>query len=255
MIERLQDNPSIIVAGHRGYKSDYPENTLLSFRQALEAGADMIEFDLRLSKDGVLMVIHDETVDRTTNGFGKVGDLTLEELKRLDAGGWFGPVFEGLKIPTFAELCALLEAYPDVLLNVELKRSADAKDAVDKAVSMLAERGFLSRSVFTCFDAAIIAHLHDAHGVKTQGFKEEVMSNFASGEGGTYSKMWAIGIEMSLLTPQVVKRYRDMGLQVWSYCPDDRQQVLYSLGCGATLMTCNDIAPALEVRRQLQSSE
>lgn len=252
MIERLHDNPSMIVAGHRGYKSDYPENTLLSFREALKAGVDMIEFDLRLSKDGVLMVIHDETVDRTTNGSGKVGDLTLNELKRLDAGGWFGSEFEGLKIPTFAELCALLEADPHVLLNVEVKRSADAKEAADQAVRILSERGFLPRCVFTCFDADIIAHLHDVHGVKTQGFKEEVMSNFVPGVGGTYSKMWAIGIEMSLLTPQTVKRYRDMGLQVWSYCPDDRQQVLYSLGCGATLMTCNDPAPAMEIRRQLQ---
>ncbi|WP_028608825.1 glycerophosphodiester phosphodiesterase family protein [Paenibacillus harenae] len=253
MIERLEDNPAIIVAGHRGYKSEYPENTLLSFRQALNAGVDMIEFDLRLSKDRVLMVIHDETVDRTTDGSGRVGDFTKDELKRLDAGGWLAPEFEGLKIPTFAELCALLAAYPDVLLNVEVKRSPDAKEAADQAVSLLAEHGYLSRCVFTCFDAAIIAYLHDVHGVKTQGFMGEAMSNFESGEDGTYSKMWAIGVEMSLLTPQVVKKYREMGLQVWSYCPDDRQQVLYSLGCGATLMTCNDPAPAMEVRKKMQS--
>jgi glycerophosphoryl diester phosphodiesterase len=97
MIEKLQNNQSLIVAAHRGWKSAYPENTLLAFQQALELGADMLEFDLRFSKDKVVMVIHDETVDRTTNGTGKVGELTMEELKQLDAGGWFGKVYEGPK--------------------------------------------------------------------------------------------------------------------------------------------------------------
>ncbi|MFX3634175.1 MAG: glycerophosphodiester phosphodiesterase family protein [Candidatus Pristimantibacillus sp.] len=252
MIEQLKGNSSIIVSGHRGYKSAYPENTLLAFEQALHAGVDMLEFDLRMSKDQVVMVIHDETVDRTTNGSGNIGDLTLVELKQLDAGGWFDPVFEGLKIPTFEELCKLLAAYPEVLLNVEIKKNSDAIETADKAIELLKQYNFLSRCVFTCFDGAIIAHLNDVHGVKTQGFKEEVMSNFVSGADGTYSKMWAIGIEMSLLAPEVVKQYQEMGLQTWCYCPDTYQQVHYALGCGVTMMTCNNPLPAMEIREQLQ---
>lgn len=252
MIEQLEGNSSIIVSGHRGYKSAYPENTLLAFQQALDAGVDMLEFDLRMSKDHVVMVIHDETVDRTTNGSGYVGESTLAELKKLDAGGWFNPVFEGLKIPTFEELCKLLVAYPKVLLNVEIKKNSDAKETADKAIELLKAYNYLPRCVFTCFDGAIIAHLNDVHGVKTQGFKEEVMSSFVSGTGGTYSKMWAIGIEMSLLTPQVVKDYQEMGLQTWCYCPDTSQQVHYALGCGVTMMTCNNPVPAMELRELLQ---
>jgi glycerophosphoryl diester phosphodiesterase len=200
MIEQLQNNTSLIVAGHRGWKSAYPENTLLAFQKALELGVDMLEFDLRFSKDRVVMVIHDETLERTTNGSGKVSDYTMAELKQLDAGGWFGNVFEGLKIPTFEELCQLLASYPDVLLNVEVKPSADAKEVADTAIAILEEYGYLSRCVFTCFDAEIIAYIHDTYLLKTQGFPGELMSNFIPGKNGTLSKMWAVSINMKLLT-------------------------------------------------------
>ncbi|PQP86093.1 glycerophosphodiester phosphodiesterase family protein, partial [Paenibacillus sp. AR247] len=93
MLEHLQQLQSIVVSGHRGWKSAYPENTLLSFQQALDLGVDMLELDLRMTRDDVVVVIHDAAVDRTTDGSGPVGDYTLEELKRLDAGGWFGKVF------------------------------------------------------------------------------------------------------------------------------------------------------------------
>lgn len=254
MIERLQTNDSLVVAGHRGYKSAYPENTLLAFQQALELGVDMLEFDLRFSKDKVVMVIHDETVDRTTNGSGRVSDHSFEELKRLDAGGWFGPVFEGLKIPTLEELCRLLEAFPDILLNVEVKPSPDAKEVTDASVRILQEHGLLARCVFTCFDAEVLAYMHDAHHLKTQGFPGELMSNYVPGADGTISKMWAVGISMKLLTPQLVREVRESGLLAWCYCPDTDEGVAYALECGSTLMTVNNPLPALHVRRRLEQS-
>lgn len=253
MIERLIDLQDIIVAAHRGLKVDYPENTLLAFQKALELGVDMLELDLRLSRDRVLMVIHDETVDRTTNGTGMVNDYNAEELKTLDAGGWFGKAFEGLKIPTFEELCELLRAYPDVMLNVEIKPSPDAVEAADQAVAMLRAYGYLSRCVFTSFDAAIVAHLHDTYSLKTQGFPGELMKNFVPGEDGTYSKMWAVGISMKLLTPALVKEFEDRGILAWCYCPDNEKQVYYAVGCGTLLMTVNNPYPALAIRKQIQS--
>ncbi|MFH5187366.1 glycerophosphodiester phosphodiesterase family protein [Paenibacillus sp. TAB 01] len=250
MIDKLVNNPALIVAGHRGWKSAYPENTLLGFQQALELGVDMLEFDLRFSKDRVVVVIHDATVDRTTNGSGNVGDYTVEELKRLDAGGWFGKAFEGLKIPTFEELCELLAAYPDVLLNVEVKPSPDAKEVVDAAVTMLDKYGYLPRCVFTCFDAETLAYMHDAHQLKTQGFPGELMSNYVSGPEGTVSKMWAVGLNMKLLTPERVKEYEEQGILPWCYCPDSEQQVYYALGCGSTMMTVNNPLPAMQIRER-----
>ncbi|SDE56353.1 glycerophosphoryl diester phosphodiesterase [Paenibacillus sp. UNCCL117] len=251
MIERLRDNQSVIVAGHRGWKSAYPENTLLAFQEALKLGVDMLEFDLRFSKDRTVVVIHDETVDRTTNGSGRVGDFTLAELRELDAGGWFGKPFEGLKIPTLEELCELLSAYPDVLLNVEVKPSPDAKAVVDSAVAMLERFGYLPRCVFTCFDAEVLAYMHDAHGLKTQGFPGELMSGYTDGPEGTISKMWAVGLSMKLLTPQLARAYEEQGVLAWCYCPDSEQQVFYALGCGTLLMTVNDPLPAMQVREQL----
>ncbi|NOU94312.1 glycerophosphodiester phosphodiesterase [Paenibacillus sp. LMG 31456] len=254
MIGRLENNNSIVVAAHRGLKCDYPENTLLAFQKAMESKVDMLELDLRLSKDGVVMVIHDETLERTTNGSGKVMDYTLAELKQLDAGAWFGPVFEGLKIPTLDELCSLIASYPEILLNVEIKPSPNAKWVVDKAVAMLDEFGYLPRCVFTSFDAVIIAYIYDTYQLKTQGFPAELMYNFDSGPDGTYSKMWAVGISMKLLTPELVQDFRDKDILPWCYCPDVDQQVYYALGCGATLMTCNNPRPAQEIRYQIEQN-
>lgn len=89
---------------HRGASAYAPENTIAAFDLAVDMKADYIEIDVQRSKDGELVVIHDTTVDRTTNGTGKVGDLTFEQLRSLDAGSWKGEQFEGEQIPTFEEI-------------------------------------------------------------------------------------------------------------------------------------------------------
>lgn len=247
MIDRWLRGP-FVVAAHRGFKAAYPENTLLAFKEAMELGVDMIEFDLRLTRDNELVVIHDASVDRTTDGEGPVREYTLKELKRFDAGGWFAPWFEGLKIPTLEELCELLRAYPDVLLNVEIKKEETARQAADDAIAALARHGYIDRCVFTSFDADIVAHIRDRHGLRTQGFPGWLMSNFAPGDGGTYSKMWAAAVGMSDLTPEQAKEIRALGLQAWCWSPDTDEQVAYAASCGVTLMTCDDPRPALRYR-------
>ncbi len=247
VINRLTNTSSFIVAGHRGFKTCYPENTLLAFREALDLGVAMLEFDLRMSKDNVVVVLHDETVDRTTNGSGPVNSFTLAELKQLDAGGWLGKEFQGLQIPTLEELCEMLKDYPELLLNVEIKPSQQAREVADQAIALLKTYDYLSRCVFTCFDAAILAYLHDEFQLRTQGFEGEMMSNFEAGEQGTYSKMWAIAFPMSKLTKEKVQTYQAQGLLAWCYCPDTEEQVAYALECGTTLLTSNDPRPALNL--------
>lgn len=247
LINRLAQDSAITVAAHRGYSSAYPENTLLAFKEAIEYGADMIEFDLRLSKDDLIVIMHDETVDRTTNATGALHDFTMTELKQLDAGSSLGPEFEGVKIPTLKELCTLLRDYPNVLLNVEVKPNIYAKKVVDKSVELLTQYGYLSRAVFTCFDAGIVAYIHDQYGLKTQGFLGQAMHNFDSDENGTYSKMWAIALSMDLLTADRVETFKKKGLLVWCYCPDTEEQVRYALECGVELITCNNLEPAMKL--------
>jgi glycerophosphoryl diester phosphodiesterase len=107
------------VIAHRGYKAKYPENTISAFNAATDAGAQMIEMDVRLTKDQKVVIIHDESLERTTDGHGLVKDHTLEELKQLDAGGWFHPRFAGERIPTLEEI--LSKMMDRTLLNIEIK--------------------------------------------------------------------------------------------------------------------------------------
>lgn len=111
-----------IICAHRGLDDKFPENTLTAFEQALTRGMG-IEFDLNMTSDGELVVIHDDSVDRTTDGSGRVAQMTLAELKELDAGSWKGPQFAGLRIPTFGEalevIAANASADPAIALDVK----------------------------------------------------------------------------------------------------------------------------------------
>lgn len=123
--------PPILIA-HRGDKSHCPENTLVSFAAALDDGAEMIELDIALSRDRRMVVIHDDSLDRTTNGSGLVADLSLSELKALDAGSWFDPRFAGERIPTLAEVLEMVRQR--ALVNIEIKKSAFEPSAPEDAI-------------------------------------------------------------------------------------------------------------------------
>ncbi|MEK6570557.1 MAG: glycerophosphodiester phosphodiesterase family protein [Bacteroidota bacterium] len=109
----------LLVVAHRGCSGRAPENTVAAFEMALEFGADMIECDVRLTKDDEVVVFHDRTLNRTTDGGGPVEERTLEDLKKLDAGSWFSRRFSGERIPTLNEVLCLLEGR--AFLNIELK--------------------------------------------------------------------------------------------------------------------------------------
>ncbi len=141
LLGQLSCNSPWIIA-HRGFKQKYPENTLVAFQAAMDAGVEMIELDVTLSRDRKLIVIHDATLDRTTNGHGSVHDYMLEELKQLDAGSWFHPEFAGLRLP---ELCEVLELVDGrVITNIETKfhayESHHPPDAVEKQVVELVKK-------------------------------------------------------------------------------------------------------------------
>ena len=108
-----------LVFGHRGASAYAPENTLASFRRALDLGADGIELDVTLTKDGVPVIIHDGAVDRTTNGKGLINQMTFEQVRQLDAGSWFDKKYRGEKIPTLEQV--LTEIAPRGIVNIELK--------------------------------------------------------------------------------------------------------------------------------------
>jgi glycerophosphoryl diester phosphodiesterase len=123
--------PIPLVVAHRGLLQHAPENTLANFRACLELRLGF-EFDVERTKDGRLICIHDGTLNRTTNGTGKVAELTLEEIRRLDAGGWFDTKFTGEKVPTVEEVLALVADHrqKDVLIAVDLKAEGVEQDVV-----------------------------------------------------------------------------------------------------------------------------
>jgi len=132
-------------SAHRGDCKSAPENTLPAFESAVRKRAHQIEFDVRFSKDRHLVIIHDSTVDRTTNGKGAVADLSFEELRRLDAGSWFSPRYSGTRIPTLREV---LEAIPSgIMCNVHLSNFPGL--AADTA-RLIAEMDRVQQCVLAC---------------------------------------------------------------------------------------------------------
>ena len=145
----------MLIIAHRGASGHAPENTLASFRRAVALGATFIETDLHLSRDARFVAIHDDTVNRTTNGQGTVRDMTLAELRRLDAGTWFGSEFSGERIPTLEEILEFAKKN-DVVFYLELKASG-AWGGEHVLIGALRESGEIARTVVISFDASLLA--------------------------------------------------------------------------------------------------
>lgn len=145
--------------GHRGASSYAPENTLASFDLALEMGANQIELDVHLTADGKVAVIHDETVDRTTNGSGPVIDLTLDALRGLDAGRWFGPDHAGQRVPSLDEVLGRYRSRLDI--DIEIKGRTPG--LVQQTIGLVRDHEMTAHATLTSFmtsaleEAAVLA--------------------------------------------------------------------------------------------------
>jgi glycerophosphoryl diester phosphodiesterase len=135
---------------HRGASGLAPENTLAAFALALQHEPEWIELDVHATLDGELVVMHDPTVDRTTNGRGAIADMPLAELRTLDAGGWFGTESRGERVPLLEEVAALVGQRSR--LNVEIKAGPDLAQAAAQVVEVLRAGGILARSEISSFD-------------------------------------------------------------------------------------------------------
>lgn len=147
----------MLIIGHRGASGHAPENTFAAFRKAVALGATFIETDLQLSRDARFVAIHDDTLDRTTNGQGKVHDQTLASLRRLDAGSWFGSEYTGERIPTLEEILEFAKKN-DVVFYLELKPSG-SWGGEHALIGALRESGEVARVVVISFEHAILASL------------------------------------------------------------------------------------------------
>jgi glycerophosphoryl diester phosphodiesterase len=131
--------PQPLILGHRGASADAPENTLPAFARAMADGADGVELDVQLSRDGRLVVIHDFVLGRTANGGSLVADTSFEDLRRLDAGAWFGAPFAATRIPTLDEVYDLLHGRAR-LINIEIKKVSPEIPVEDALADFLSSR-------------------------------------------------------------------------------------------------------------------
>jgi glycerophosphoryl diester phosphodiesterase len=146
------DLPCPIIIAHRGDKTHAPENTLSAFKLAAENGADAIEFDVKLTADGRVIVLHDPTVNRTTNGMGKISQLPFAAVRDLDAGAWFSEKFQGERIPTLDEVLETVGRR--LYINIELTNYVTPGDGlVPKVVDVVKKHGLLDQMLFSSFFA------------------------------------------------------------------------------------------------------
>lgn len=149
------------LVAHRGFSAIAPENTLSAFDAALQNGANAIEFDVHLSADGIPVIIHDATVERTTDGSGNVRDRTLAQLKQLDAGLWFSDRFIGERIPTFQETLDLLKE-TSLCIYPEVKQAEDWSAAdIDKFIATILSQGWQDRCIIASFCDEFLEKIRD----------------------------------------------------------------------------------------------
>lgn len=148
------------ISGHRGTGAYAPENTMAAFRKGWEVGADLLELDVQRSRDGQVVIIHDSTLERTTDGHGRVSEHTLAELQALDAGAWFQPAFAGEHIPTLEELVAWAKGR--VRLNIEIKGTPETLgDLPEQVVDTCRAHGIVGETLIISFDHVAIRRVKE----------------------------------------------------------------------------------------------
>jgi glycerophosphoryl diester phosphodiesterase len=221
--------PAPWVIAHRGASACAPENTMAAFRRAVELGAQFIETDLHLSRDGHIVAIHDDTLGRTCNGSGLVIEHTLEELRQLDAGSWFSPEFAGQTIPTLEEILEL-SGQADLSLYLEIKGGSGY--GIERALAAaLHERREAHGVVVLSFEARALEVVHQLDRVLMTGLLFED-SKVDSIERAVKIGARQLAPRGDRVTPELVARAHAHGLQVvtWTINEPEHMRALIAAG-------------------------
>lgn len=212
---RTPGEPAFI-AGHRGDRAHFPENTLPALQGVLEGDFDFVETDIQLTADGVPVLFHDLTIERTTNGEGLLAELTLEQLKALDAGSWYSPEFAYVTIPTLDEFFALFQG-SDKKAMLELK-GIWTPEQVRIVTALVYSRGVQDRVIFQAFDFETLESLQEAAPV----FPRVIIQRYLPSDPvGLANRFGAIAILTSAASleedPGAVQTMHDAGLGLILY--------------------------------------
>jgi glycerophosphoryl diester phosphodiesterase len=240
-----------VIFAHRGASAHAPENTLAAFELALAQNADAIELDVKLSADGQVVVIHDATVDRTTDGHGRVKDLTFSQLRALDAGSFFSENDRGEKIPTLHEVFEAVGKR--TLINVELTNYTTRGDALVETVCSLVKKCGLQKHVmFSSFFASNLS--------KARAYLPEVprgllalngfLGAWARSFGFNFGRYQALHPYLTDVTPQQVRRVHRLNrrIHVWTVNAAEDMRRLFRWGVDAIFT--DDPQLAVQVRSE-----
>lgn len=234
--------PKII--GHRGASGYAPENTLTSMLYAYEMGVRCVEFDVMLSQDAVPIIMHDITLDRTTDGHGMVAEHKFKQLETLDAGSWFGNEFIGEKIPSFAELLQLLLELR-MAINVEIKPTPGQEIiTTEKTLDLLARHWPESHLPCLVSSGSLLALQH-AHSLKTEFPLGWITDDWPDAWEKTLTDLGAVSLHVNhaALTQERVAAVKKAGYWVLSYTvnEDALAETLFSWGVDAIFTDVPDV--------------
>ncbi len=231
----------VLLIAHRGIPSRYPENTLISLEAGAGEGADVVEFDVQPTRDSALVVIHDETLERTTNGRGRVRDHSLEEILRLDAGGWYAPEFRRLRVPTFDE--ALDAVGSKAVLNLELKQYGPEEPRfADRVYEAVASRGLTETVLYSSFHFNLLRRIREIDPEAPVA----ALFHFARGRRPVEEAIALgarfLGCHHRLVTASRMQDSRKAGILVCPYTVNTRRRAETLVDLGVAALITNDLS-------------
>ncbi len=257
---KYMDGSRILLGGHRGDRKHFPENTMSAFRASVELGLDAIETDVRMTKDCHLVLIHDRDVARTTNGCGNVDEMTLEELRALDAGFWKGPEHVGQRIPTVEEFLDLI-APTDMIVNWELKEyptelGERAYTCADKLFELIDRYGMAERSIINSFSQKILEYTADKQPGKLQihGYFDYVKIDVSEKPLDSFSDWIAIWRKDAEHVSGFIADYEFAARRNLPTCilvPDDIAHYKKAIELGCKMFTSDDPEKAIGFLKEL----
>ena len=237
--------PSRGICAHRGAMSSHPENTIPAFKEAVRFGAQMIEFDVQLTKDGALVLMHDTTVDRTTNGKGKVADLTLAEIKELDAGVHMDTKFSGTRVPTFEEALAVFPR--NVWLNCHLKGGAEVGAATAR---IIVKSGRIHQAFLAATAAAATAARGVAPGILICNMERQGDSLVYAQETIAMKAHFIQLLGKGEMPTEAIDLLRRAGVRINYYHDETPEGLRRQWRAGVDFPLVNDLASAIPVARE-----
>ena len=242
---------TVSALAHRGFSKAAPENTLAAYRKAIELRPDFMECDVRRTKDGQLIVIHDKSVDRTTDGKGLVADMTMAELRELDAGSWFGPEFAGEKLPAFEEVLDLAKG--QTVLVIEIKEAGTE----DLVVEMIRSREMSGEVMLCSFHYSVGVRLPFLdpqipfspiiHIPEPAGPEEAV--RLADEAAAVNGAIWAVNYQA--ITPALVDATHSANMLLEAWTVDDEADMRRLVELGVDVIGSNDVGLLIKVLGEL----